>query len=72
MVVAEYEFTTRSSKTGRMIHQLSVGRLEAENGKIKLLCETLNLVELGLAIYPNGLADYKLPAERIAQAGLTT
>ena len=64
VVVGEYEFTTKSSKTGRMIHQLFVGRLESENGKIKLLRESINLVELGLAIFPNGLADYKVPAER--------
>lgn len=64
VVVGEYEFTTQSSKTGRMIHQLFVGRLEAENGQIKLLRESINLVELGLAIYPNGLADYKVGTER--------
>ena len=64
VVVGEYEFTTKSSKTGRMIHQLFVGRLESENGKIKLLRESINLVELGLAIFPNGLADYNVPAER--------
>jgi ketosteroid isomerase-like protein len=59
VVVGEYEFTTKSSKTGRVIHQLFVGRLEAENGQIKLLRESINLVELGLAIYTNGPADYK-------------
>ena len=64
VVVGEYEFTARSSKTGRMIHQRFVGRLEAEDGRIKLLRESINLVELGLAIYPNGLADNKLATER--------
>ena len=64
VVVGEYEFTTKSSKTGRVIHQLFVGRLEAENGQIKLLRESINLVELGLAIFTNGLADYKAPTER--------
>jgi hypothetical protein len=49
----------------RMTHfarsfQLFVGRLEAETGKIKLLRESINLVELGLAIYPNGLADFRI------------
>jgi ketosteroid isomerase-like protein len=63
VVVGEYEFTTKSSKTGRVIHQLFVGRLEAENGQIKLLRESINLVELGLAIFTNGLADYKAPTE---------
>jgi hypothetical protein len=47
-----------------VIHQLFVGRLEAENGQIKLLRESINLVEVGLAIYTNGLADYKAPTER--------
>jgi len=61
VVVGEYEFTTRSSKTGRTIHQLFVGRLEAQNGQIQLLRESINLAELGLAIYTNGLAGYKVP-----------
>jgi len=43
---------------------LFVGRLVAENGQIKLLRESINLVELALAIHPNGLAEYKVPAER--------
>ena len=64
VVVGEYEFTTPSSKTGRSIHQLFVGRLEAQNGQIQLLRESINLVELGLAIYPNGLAEYNVPANR--------
>jgi ketosteroid isomerase-like protein len=64
VLVGEYEFTTKSSKTGRVIHQLFVGRLEAEKGRIKLLRESINLVELGLAIYTNGLADYEVPTER--------
>ena len=37
VVVPEYEFTTQSSKTDRVIHRLFVGRLEAEDGQIKLL-----------------------------------
>jgi ketosteroid isomerase-like protein len=64
VVVGEYEFTAKPSQTGLVIHQLFVGRLEAENGQIKLLRESINLVELGLGIYPNGLADYKVPAEK--------
>ncbi len=64
VIVVEYEFRTRSSKTGRTIHQLFVGRLESHNGKIKLLRESINLVELGLAIYANGLSDYTVPEHR--------
>ena len=60
---AEYEFTAQSSKTGRTIHELFFGRLVAENGKIKLLRESVNLVEVALGVFPNGLADYKAPSE---------
>jgi uncharacterized protein len=60
---AEYEFTAQSSKTGRTIHQLFFGRLVAENGKIKLLRESVNLVEVALGVFPNGLADDKVPSE---------
>jgi hypothetical protein len=60
VVVAEYEFTSRSTKTGRLIHQLIIGKLEAENDKIKLLRETINLVEVGRALFQNGLADVKV------------
>jgi hypothetical protein len=60
---AEYGFTAQSSKTGRTIHELFFGRLVAENGKIKLLRESVNLVEVALGVFPNGLADYKAPSE---------
>jgi uncharacterized protein len=63
---AEYEFTAQSSKTGRTIHELFFGRLVAENGKIKLLRESVNLVEVALGVFPNGLADYKAASERKA------
>ncbi|HTF67169.1 MAG TPA: nuclear transport factor 2 family protein [Edaphobacter sp.] len=49
-VFAEYEFTAVSStKTGRQVHQLVFGRLVAENGKIKLLREALNIFEVARA-----------------------
>jgi hypothetical protein len=63
---AEYEFTAQSSKTGRIIHELFFGRLVAEKGKIKLLRESVNLVEIALGVFPNGLADYKVPSEHKA------
>ena len=65
-VFAEYEFTAQSSKTGRTIHALFFGRLIAEEGKIKLLRESVNLVEVALGVFPNGLADYKAPSEHKA------
>jgi hypothetical protein len=63
-IVAEYEFTTRSSRTGRMIHQLIVGRLESADGQIVLLRESLNLMELALGLYRRGLADDRIPSAR--------
>ena len=51
---AEYEFTAQSSKTGRTIHELFFGRLVAENGKIKLLRESVNLVEVALGVFRMG------------------
>ena len=60
-VFAEYEFTAQSRKTGRTIHELFFGRLVAQNGKIKLLRESVNLVEVALGVFPNGLGDYKAP-----------
>src|SRR6195256_7017485 len=63
---AEYEFTAQSSKTGRTVHELFFGRLVAKNGKIELLRESVNLVEVALGVFPNGLADYKPPAEHKA------
>jgi uncharacterized protein len=61
---AEYEFTAQSSKTGRIVHELFFGRLIAENGKIKLLRQSVNLVEVAFGVFPNGLADYKVPSEQ--------
>ena len=47
-----------------MIHQLIVGRLEAADGRIALLRESLNLVEMAFALYPHGLADHRVPSDR--------
>jgi ketosteroid isomerase-like protein len=63
-VVAEYQFTTRSTRTARMIHQLIVGQLESAGGRIALLRESVNLVEMALALYPHGLADHRVPSDR--------
>jgi len=43
-VFAEYEIETVFLKTGKIYHQTYMGRLVAENGKIKLLREGLDLV----------------------------
>ena len=63
---AEYEFTAQSSKTGRTIHELFFRRLVAANGKIELLRESVNLVEVARGVFPNGLADEKVPSEHKA------
>jgi predicted SnoaL-like aldol condensation-catalyzing enzyme len=56
-VFGEYEFTAISSKTGRTIHQHFFGRLVAENGKIKLLREALNSVEVARGVYKTGVPE---------------
>ena len=60
-VFGEYEFTATSTKTGRKIHQLFFGRLVAENGKIKLLREALNSVEVARAVFEQVVTE--LPAK---------
>jgi uncharacterized protein len=64
----EYEFEAVSSKTGRRVHQLFFGRLVAENGKIKLLREALNSMEVArgtfVGEFPEGLlVDSKAPSQ---------
>jgi ketosteroid isomerase-like protein len=56
-VFAEYEFTAVSTKTGRTIHQHFFGRLVAKDGKIALLREALNSVEVARAIYERGVPE---------------
>jgi len=46
---AEFEADAVSSKTGRTVHQLFFARLVAENGKIKLFREALNIFEVARA-----------------------
>ena len=49
-VFAEYHVEAVFKKTGKVYHQTYMGRLVAENGKIKLLREALNLVEVSKAM----------------------
>ena len=53
----EYEVDALIKKTGRRYQQLYGGRLIAENGKIKLLREFCNTVEVARAMFPNGLKE---------------
>ena len=56
-VSGEYEVDAVIKKTGRRYQQLYGGRLIAENGKIKLLREFCDTVEVARAMFPNGLKD---------------
>ena len=56
-VSGEYEVDAVIKKTGRPYQQLYGGRLIAENGKIKLLREFANTVEVARAMLPHGLKD---------------
>ncbi|HEY5745936.1 MAG TPA: nuclear transport factor 2 family protein [Chryseolinea sp.] len=51
-VFGEYEVTTTVKETGNVMHQLYMGRLVAENGKIKLLREALDTVVTERAFSP--------------------
>jgi uncharacterized protein len=56
-VSGEYEVDAIIKKTGRPYKQLYGGRLIAENGKIKLLREFCDTVEVAKAMFPNGVKD---------------
>ena len=64
-VFAEFIAHTRAASTGRLIHHLFAGRLVSENGKIKLLRESLNTAAAAQALNPNGAADLPPPAAEI-------
>ena len=56
-VSGEYEVDAVIKKTGQRYRQLYGGRLIAEDGKIKLLREFCDTVEVARAMFPNGLRD---------------
>lgn len=56
-ISGEYEVDAIIKKTGRSYKQLYGGRLTAENGKIKLLREFCDTVEVARAMFPNGVQD---------------
>jgi hypothetical protein len=64
-VFAEYMVHTRAASTGRFVHLLFTGLLVAEEGKIKLLRESLNTVANPQALNPNGAADLPPPEGEI-------
>jgi ketosteroid isomerase-like protein len=56
-VSGEYEVDAVIKNTGRRYRQLYGGRLIAANGKIKLLREFCDTVEVARAMFPNGVKD---------------
>src|SRR6267154_60094 len=56
-VSGEYEVDAVIKKTGRRYRQLYGGRLIAENGKIQLLREFCDTVEVARAMFPNGVKE---------------
>jgi ketosteroid isomerase-like protein len=58
---AEYEIDVTAAATGRPMHQHFFGRLVAENGKIKLLREALNILATAQAALPGGAAELAIP-----------
>jgi ketosteroid isomerase-like protein len=64
-VFAEYMAHPTVAATGRTVHHLFTGRLVAENGRIKLLRESLNPFAVGQALMPGGVRDLPDPEKVI-------
>ncbi len=56
-VFAEYTAHMTAAAIGRTVRHLFPGRLVADNGMIKLLRLSLNVVAAAQALLPNGLVD---------------
>lgn len=52
----EYDVHCTNGKTGLRYDQSYMGRLVADNGKIKLLREALNMAEVAKSFFPEGAA----------------
>jgi uncharacterized protein len=64
-MLAEYMAHTTAKATGRTLHHLFAARLVAENGRIKLLRESLNVVAVAQALLPGGVNDLPDPENEI-------
>jgi hypothetical protein len=53
----EYTIHQKSGISGKDVHQRFFGHLVAENGKILLLREALNVLAAADGMFPNGIAD---------------
>ncbi|TDN36821.1 nuclear transport factor 2 family protein [Hymenobacter sp. UV11] len=56
-VFGEYDAHCQVASTNRAYNQTYMGRLVAENGKIKLLREALDMAQVAKSMFPNGIAD---------------
>ena len=52
----EYDVNAIVNSTGRVYPQTYMGRVVAENGKIKLIREALDMVVVAKGMFPDGLA----------------
>ncbi|MFT3827793.1 MAG: nuclear transport factor 2 family protein [Chitinophagaceae bacterium] len=52
----EYEVDCTAASTGKPYHQHYMGRLVAKDGKIHLLREALDMVQVAKNIFPDGVA----------------
>jgi len=64
-VFAEYMAHTTTKATGRTLHHMFAARLVAENGLIKLVQESLNVVAAAQALLPGGVKDLPDPEKVI-------
>jgi ketosteroid isomerase-like protein len=53
----EYDAHCKVASTNRAYNQTYMGRLVAENGKIKLLREALDMAQVAKSMFPNGVTD---------------
>jgi uncharacterized protein len=63
--LAEYVGHGRAAATGRTLHQLFSGYLEAKDGEIKLLRESFNPLAMAQAQLPHGAADIPPPGDEV-------
>ena len=63
--LAEYVGHGRAAATGRTLHQLFSGYLEAKEGEIKLLRESFNPLAMAQAQLPHGAADIPPPGDEV-------
>jgi len=64
-VFAEYMAHTTAKATGRTLHHMFAARVVAENGLIKLVRESLNVVAAAQALLPGGVKDLPDPEKVI-------